>query len=131
MPTSWLLPTFAEAIKEFSDGEIHDDEKLKCYMHCIFVEGKVVDEKDELHLEKLQLHIEKLDKEIRDIAYRIGKKCLYPEGETLCDRAFWYHKCWKSTDPKVGDSFKLARRGNDPVFSSLFSTTSWSETWSD
>lgn len=31
-----------EAIKEFSDGKIHEDEKLKCYMNCIFHEVKVV-----------------------------------------------------------------------------------------
>jgi hypothetical protein len=31
-----------EAIKEFSDGQIHEDEKLKCYMNCIFHEIEVV-----------------------------------------------------------------------------------------
>lgn len=31
-----------EAIKEFSDGQIHDDEKLKCYMSCIFHEIEAV-----------------------------------------------------------------------------------------
>lgn len=31
-----------EAIKEFSDGQIHEDEKLKCYMNCVFHEAKVV-----------------------------------------------------------------------------------------
>lgn len=31
-----------EAIKEFSDGKHHEDEKLKCYMNCIFHETKVV-----------------------------------------------------------------------------------------
>ena len=31
-----------EAIKKFSDEEIHEDEKLKCYMNCIFHETNVV-----------------------------------------------------------------------------------------
>lgn len=31
-----------EAIREFSDGQIHEDEKLKCYMNCIFHEVNVV-----------------------------------------------------------------------------------------
>lgn len=31
-----------EAIKEFSDGKAHEDEKLKCYMNCVFHETKVV-----------------------------------------------------------------------------------------
>ncbi|XP_055305302.1 pheromone-binding protein-related protein 6 [Sitodiplosis mosellana] len=89
-----------EAIKEFSDGEIHDDPALKCYMHCLFVEAKAVDEHGEVHLELLQVHIDELDREIQDIAIHMGKKCLYPKGETLCDRAWWYHQCWKSADPK-------------------------------
>lgn len=91
----------AEAIKQFSDGEIHEDANLKCYMQCIFVEANAVDEHGEVHLEKLQVHIEDLDREIQNIAINMGKKCLYPEGETLCDKAFWFHKCWKTNDPKV------------------------------
>ena len=31
-----------EAITEFSDGKIHEDEALKCYMNCIFHETRVV-----------------------------------------------------------------------------------------
>lgn len=70
-------------------------------MNCIFHEAKVVDDNGEVHLEKIQVHIEKLDAELQEIAMNMGKKCLKPEGETQCDRAFYYHKCWKSADPKV------------------------------
>jgi hypothetical protein len=31
-----------EAIKKFSDEVIHEDEKLKCYMNCVFHETNVV-----------------------------------------------------------------------------------------
>nr|AXS77544.1 odorant binding protein OBP12 [Sitodiplosis mosellana] len=89
-----------EAIREFSDGEIHEDEALKCYMDCLFKEARVVDENGELHLEKLATHIEKLDEEIQMIAIRMGKKCLRVKGENQCERAFWHHKCWKTADPK-------------------------------
>lgn len=92
---------FIEAIREFSDGEIHEDEKLKCYMSCVFHEADVVDDKGDLHLEKIQTHIEKLDQEIQDIAYQMGKKCLRPVGDNVCERAFWYHKCWKTASPEV------------------------------
>lgn len=71
-----------EAITEFSDGEIHEDEKLKCYMDCLFKEARVVDDNGELHLEKLATHIEKLDEEIQMIAIQMGKKCLRPKGES-------------------------------------------------
>lgn len=54
-------------------GEIHDDPALKCYMHCLFVEAKAVDEHGEVHLELLQLHIDNLDREIQNIAIHMGK----------------------------------------------------------
>lgn len=70
-------------------------------MSCIFQEAKIVNENGELHLEKITTHLDRLDKEIQDIAYNMGKKCLRPQGETQCERAFWYHQCWKTADPKV------------------------------
>lgn len=70
--TFWLDFPFAEAIHEFDIGEIHDDPALKCYMHCLFVEAKAVDEHGEVHLELLQVHIDNLDKEIQNIAIHMG-----------------------------------------------------------
>lgn len=67
-------------------------------MNCIFHEARVVDENGEVHLEMLH---EMLPESMADIAMHMGKKCLYPKGETQCDRAFWLHKCWKTADPKV------------------------------
>nr|AAO74646.1 odorant-binding protein 3-2 [Aedes aegypti] len=86
-----------EAILEFSDGKVHEDEKLKCYMNCLFHEAKVVDDTGHVHLEKLH---DALPDSMRDIAMHMGKRCLYPEGENLCEKAFWLHKCWKESDPK-------------------------------
>lgn len=94
----YIVKFHAEAIKEFSDGEIHEDEALKCYMNCIFHEAKVVDDDGNVHLEKLH---SMLPESMADIAMHMGKKCLYPKGDTLCERAFWLHKCWKTADPKV------------------------------
>lgn len=60
-----------------------------------------VDEHGEVHLEKMQAHIENLDRATQNILINIGKRCIYPEGDTLCEKAFWFHKCWKSVDPYV------------------------------
>lgn len=81
-------------------------------MDCLFKEAGVVDEHGELHMEKLVTHIEKLDDEIQMIAINMGKKCLKPQGDNQCERAFWYHKCWKMADPKV-------------IFASLFFSQSY------
>lgn len=92
---------FLEAIKEFSDGQVHDDRALKCYMDCLFEEAKLIDENGEVHLEKIHTHVQRLDDELREIAMNVLKQCTKPEGSDRCEKAFWFHKCWKQTDPKV------------------------------
>lgn len=95
-----LVNVSTEAIKEFSDGVTHEaDEDLKCYMHCIFREANVLSDDGVVHLEKLH---EMLPASMQDIAMQMGKECLHPEGDNQCEKAYWLHKCWKMTDPKVG-----------------------------
>lgn len=96
--TDYRYNLLAEAIKEFSDGEVHEDEKLKCYMYCVFDETDVLHEDGEVHLEKL---LDRMPDSMHDIAVNMGKRCLYPKGDTKCERAFWLHRCWKQADPKV------------------------------
>ncbi|XP_001358940.3 general odorant-binding protein 83a [Drosophila pseudoobscura] len=85
------------AIKEFSDGEIHEDEKLKCYMNCFFHEIEVVDDNGDVHLEKLFATV---PLSIRDKLMEMSKDCVHPEGDSLCQKAWWFHQCWKKADPK-------------------------------
>nr|AWY62809.1 odorant binding protein [Liriomyza trifolii] len=85
-----------EAIKEFSDGEIHEDEALKCYMNCLFHEIEAVDENGDVHLEKL---FDMLPTKLRTLLVEMSKDCKHPEGDTLCQKAWWFHQCWKKADP--------------------------------
>ncbi|XP_005176973.2 general odorant-binding protein 83a [Musca domestica] len=85
-----------EAIKKFSDEEIHEDELLKCYMYCVFDEMDVLHDDGEVHLEKV---LDLMPDSMHDLAINMGKRCLYPKGDTTCDRAFWLHSCWKKADP--------------------------------
>nr|ALZ41678.1 pheromone binding protein-related protein 3 [Liriomyza sativae] len=85
-----------EAIKEFSDGEIHEDEKLKCYMNCLFHEINVVDNNGDVHMEKL---FETVPREYRQKLMDMSQNCIHPEGDTLCHKAWWFHQCWKKADP--------------------------------
>lgn len=62
-----------DAIREFSDGQIHEDAALKCYMNCLSHEFKVVDENGKVHFDKIQTHIDKLDEEVREIANNLFK----------------------------------------------------------
>lgn len=93
---------YTEAIKEFSDGDFHDDANLKCYMRCLFEDTKTIDENGEVHIERIHTHIDQLDEEIQHIARDLVNKCdSKPEGGDDCEKAFSYHKCWRLEDPKV------------------------------
>lgn len=70
-------------------------------MSCSFHEAQIVDEAGELHLEKMIEGVEMLGPEVEKIFLEMGKRCLRTQGESQCDRAFWYNKCWKQSDPKV------------------------------
>lgn len=88
------------AITRFSDVEMFDnDEKLKCYMSCVFQEVGVTDDDGFLHMEKLVGAVGLLDDEAEMIFLKMAKRCLRPIISTHCETAFWYNKCWKTTDP--------------------------------
>lgn len=91
---------FTEAIKEFSDGRIHEDDKLKCYMSCVFHESSMVDDDGKVNLVRVHEQFE-YDDTIHMIMMNMMRKCLYPEGGDLCEKAFFLHQCWKRADPKV------------------------------
>lgn len=52
---------------------------------------------------KIEMHIgnSKFDEEIKQAALTLLRECSKPEGADLCERAFWIHRCWKLSDPKV------------------------------
>ncbi|EDS29382.1 odorant binding protein [Culex quinquefasciatus] len=85
-----------DAIKRFSDQEIHEDDNLKCYMNCLFHKAGVVNDKGEFHYVKIQ---DFLPESMHLITLNWFKRCLYPQGENLCEKAFWLNKCWKERDP--------------------------------
>uniref|UniRef100_A0A182JGY5 Uncharacterized protein n=1 Tax=Anopheles atroparvus TaxID=41427 RepID=A0A182JGY5_ANOAO len=85
------------AIKRFSDEDIfEDDRNLMCYMSCMFRKSNVTDANGELHLGRL---MELVPVEFEDVLLRMGIRCTKPKGKDLCERAFWFHKCWKTADP--------------------------------
>lgn len=91
---------YSDTITAYSDGPQVDnvDEILKCYMHCIFVQAEVYHDNGSLNLPLLY---EKLPASMKYVGLKMGSQCLVPVGDTACERAFWYNKCWKSKDPVV------------------------------
>lgn len=94
------VASFTEAIREFSDGQIHEDEKLKCYMGCAFHESGLVDDDGKVNLVRVHEQFE-FDDELHMIMMDMMRKCLYPSGANSCEKAFALNQCWKKADPKV------------------------------
>lgn len=69
-------------------------------MNCLFHEYEVVDDGGDLHVDKVKI---KIPDSVKEVAYRLLDTCLgaHEPGETLCDRAFLLHTCWKQADPVV------------------------------
>ncbi|KAJ6637804.1 Pheromone-binding protein-related protein 6 [Pseudolycoriella hygida] len=88
----------SDMIKEFSEGETVDDENLKCYMNCMFHEMEVVHDNGNVNLEKIQDAYGD-GNEMHLILLNMMKRCLYPKGDNLCEKAYWLNKCWKNADP--------------------------------
>lgn len=71
-------------------------------MYCVFEVLELINDKGDLFVMRLADHIESnYDDEVQQIAFNMGRKCLRPEGDNNCEKAFWYHKCWKSKDAVV------------------------------
>lgn len=69
-------------------------------MYCMFEQSQTLDDKGEIDMAKLIENLEHYDEEVQNIGLNMGRRCLRPRGRDKCERAFWYHKCWKTTDPK-------------------------------
>lgn len=93
---------FSASIQQFSDGELHDDPKLKCYMHCVFHEtGMIDDPPNEKRINIVRIHEVFEQTEEYQIILDMMRKCLYPEGDDMCEKSYKLNKCWKESDPKV------------------------------
>lgn len=65
-------------------------------MDCLFKAADVTHDDGEVHLEKL---LDLLPPDIEELALNMAKGCIHPQGDNQCERAFWFHKCWKAADP--------------------------------
>ena len=98
----------SDAIREFSEGKLFEDEALKCYMHCLFEHGGLINDKGQIEMEVLLPIVEQLSEENQQIMMRMGRSCTKrPSGKTNCDRAFSLNKCWKMADPQVREIITL------------------------
>lgn len=91
-----------ESIARFNGPEIfEDDEKLKCYMDCMF--RKFGATKPDGEVDMIEVY-HKVPRELNSVALIVNNKCRDAiQGANLCERAFSHHKCWKQMAPEVNE----------------------------
>ncbi|XP_055586876.1 general odorant-binding protein 83a-like [Uranotaenia lowii] len=92
--------TSEESIERFNaqpDVFADDDEKLKCYMDCMFRRLNVTKPDGELDMIELY-HL--IPKALKTPVLKMYNRCRdVVDGSTPCERAYSHHKCWKQAEP--------------------------------
>ncbi|CAH0552185.1 unnamed protein product [Brassicogethes aeneus] len=85
-----------EIVNKVIDGNLSEDDKLKCYMKCVMVEGGVMDEKGETNTEAF---VELLPESLKEAHRESFTKCsAKADNDDLCEKAFEIVKCSKEED---------------------------------
>lgn len=92
-----------DSIARFNGPDIFDDdEKLKCYMDCMFRKFNVI--KPDGEVDMIEVY-HKIPKQLKSVALIVNNKCRAAvDGSSHCERAFSIHKCWKQMAPEVSSS---------------------------
>lgn len=69
-------------------------------MNCMFHEQGVISPDGKVDLIKFH-DIFSEHHEIHFIFAHMVRKCLHPEGDDACQRAYDLHRCWKQSEPTV------------------------------
>nr|AXO78382.1 odorant binding protein 4 [Xylotrechus quadripes] len=79
-------------------GDFDDDDKLKCYMRCLFQQLEGLDSDGKVKIDHLITH---LPDEFRDALTPIIRKCGVLVGSNECETAFMFCKCSFDQDPSL------------------------------
>nr|ALR72508.1 odorant binding protein 20 [Colaphellus bowringi] len=73
------------------NGDFSEDNKLKCYMKCVFEELGVLDDDGKVDIDGI---LAMLPDEYKDVATTVFNKCGTQAGTDVCDAIFQTHKCY-------------------------------------
>ncbi|XP_023014266.1 general odorant-binding protein 69a [Leptinotarsa decemlineata] len=80
------------------NGDFSEDNKLKCYMKCIFEELGALEDDGSIDVDGM---IAILPDEIKETATPIFTKCGTQAGVDVCDAIFQTHKCYYAGNPQM------------------------------
>nr|QYL00045.1 OBP20 [Eupeodes corollae] len=84
-------------IAQSNNGNLPNDRKLQCYIHCLFQKTGLIDENNIIHLEHM---IEILPTEMQEIIERLISSCGTKHGADPCETAYLTVKCYFDADPE-------------------------------
>ncbi|KAJ8981085.1 hypothetical protein NQ317_005482, partial [Molorchus minor] len=88
---------FSALIRKVNDDKVfEDDEKLKCYIKCMFVTGGCMNEEGIMDEETA---IAVMNQDYRDIVVPMVKDCGTKIGTTPCENAWLTAQCWAKHSP--------------------------------
>ncbi|XP_057661153.1 general odorant-binding protein 56d-like [Diorhabda carinulata] len=87
-----------DVVSAAKNGNIGDDNNLKCYMKCILDELGVIDDDEKIDVDGV---VAMLPEEMQEFAPAVLKKCGTQSGADLCDAIFNTFKCYYETDKRV------------------------------
>lgn len=71
-------------------GEYPEDRKLKCYLRCVYLKLKMLNERAEINEQQVKKNVGVDDEKIKDEVYH---RCKKVKGADLCEVAFNLSKC--------------------------------------
>ncbi|KAL6262527.1 hypothetical protein P5V15_005322 [Pogonomyrmex californicus] len=87
------------SLKQLKAGNIEqNDIKLKCYMRCFLIKSGVLNENNDVDVEKILRY---LPYSMQESSKKILNQCKSIQGENDCDKAFQIAICYVKAQPQI------------------------------
>ncbi|XP_071569424.1 odorant binding protein 9, partial [Temnothorax nylanderi] len=88
-----------ESLKLLKAGNIEQtDIKLKCYLRCFMIKSGILNEDNNVDVEKALRH---LPRSMQESSKRILNRCKSIQAENACDKAFQIAICYVKAQPEI------------------------------
>ncbi|XP_029671662.1 general odorant-binding protein 83a-like, partial [Formica exsecta] len=87
------------SLKRLKAGNVEENDiKLKCYLRCFMIKSGILNENNNVDIEKALRH---LPRSMQESSREILNRCKLIPAENACDKAFQIAKCYVKAHPEV------------------------------
>ncbi|XP_050449253.1 general odorant-binding protein 83a-like, partial [Cataglyphis hispanica] len=88
-----------ESLKRLKAGNVEENDiKLKCYLRCFMIKSGILNENNNVDIEKALRH---LPPSMQESSREVLNRCKLIPGENACDKAFQIAKCYVEAHPEI------------------------------